>query len=282
MSESVRSKSADQLSPYEAVLRSFAYYERLTPEEHRAARAGLERAVQQLPNYADAWAMLSIIYGEEYKYGFNAEPDPLGRALEAARRAADAAPSNHFAYLALAPALFFRKEFQAFRSAAERAVSLNPMDSGTIAYMGSLISYAGDWERGCALVERAMQLNPKHPGWYWFLAFYDAYRKSDYRGALNVALKINMPGVFYTPLALAVANGQLGRRDASGKALRDLLTLQPDYAAIAREDLGKWFDQELVEHVIEGLRKAGLEIAGEEGTADRSALHGTPTSPAPK
>jgi hypothetical protein len=30
---------------------------------------------------------------------------------------------------------------------------------------------------------------------------------------------------------------------------------------IAREELGKWWDAELVEHLIAGLRKAGLEIA---------------------
>jgi TolB-like protein len=111
MSQFLRSKASDQLSPYEAVLRSFGYYDCVTPDEHAAVRVGLERATQQLPGYADGWAMLSIIYTDEYKYGFNAGPDPLGRALEAARRATDAAPSNHFAYLALAQTLFFRKEF---------------------------------------------------------------------------------------------------------------------------------------------------------------------------
>ena len=260
MSESLRSKGSDQLSPYEAVLRSFGYYERLTAEEHSAARAGLERAVQQLPGYADGWAMLSMIYGEEYKFGFNAGPDPLERALKAGRRAADAAPSNHFAYLALAQTLFFRKEFQSFRSAAERALTLNPMDGYTIAFMGMLTSYVGDWERGCALVERAMQLNPKHPGWYWFPAFWNAYRKRDYRGALNAALKINMPDFFWTNVVTAAAYGQLGERGAAGKALRELLALKPDFAVIAREETGKWFDPELVEHLMDGLRKAGLPV----------------------
>jgi hypothetical protein len=29
---------------------------------------------------------------------------------------------------------------------------------------------------------------------------------------------------------------------------------------VAREELGKWWDPELIEHLIDGLRKAGLEI----------------------
>ncbi len=58
MSEALRNKRADQLSPYEAVLRSFGYGERRTPEEHAMARAALDRAVQLAPGYADGWALL--------------------------------------------------------------------------------------------------------------------------------------------------------------------------------------------------------------------------------
>jgi TolB-like protein len=169
MSEVLRNRDPQQLTPYEAVLRSFAHFPRLSAVEHAAAEAGLERAVQQAPGYADGWAMLSMLYREEYTHGFNAKPDPIGRAHAAARCAVEAAPSNHLAYHALASAQFFRRELAAFRNSAERAVALNPMDGFTTAYVGFLIAYAGDWERGCALVEKARGLNPHHPGWYWFL-----------------------------------------------------------------------------------------------------------------
>jgi serine/threonine protein kinase len=262
LSEALRSKHPDQLSPYEAVLRSFGYGYRMTPEEHAVVRAALERAVQQAPGYADAWGMLSLEYTEEFSNGFNARPDPLGRALQAARRAADAAPSSALAYNALARALFFRKEFQAFRTAADWAVELNPMNGPTLAGLGGMMAYAGDWEHGCAQVERAARLNPRHPGGYWFPLFYNAYRQRDYRSALSVGLKINLPDFFATHEALAAAYGQLGEREAAGKSLRELVRLKPDFAVTARDELGKWFDRNLVEHQIDGLRKAGLEIAG--------------------
>ena len=260
MSEGLRSKDVDQLSPYEAVLRSFGYYERLSTKEHAIARTCLERAVEQAPDNADCWAMLSMIYSEEYKFGFNALPDPLGRALQAARRAAEAAPANSFAHFAVATALFFRKEFQAFRIAAERAVAPNPMDGFTLAYMGMLLAFSGDWKRGCALTERALELNPRHPGWYWFTAYYDAYRRGDYRAALSVALRINMPGFHATHHVLAAAYAQLGELDAADQALRELLAVSPNFAVFAREEFGKWLEPEVVEHVVDGLRKAGLEI----------------------
>jgi adenylate cyclase len=134
------------------------------------------------------------------------------------------------------------------------------MDGFTIGYMGFLISYSGDWDRGCALMEKARNLNPNHPGWYWFPPFFNAYRKGDYRGALEFALKVNMPGFWRNELALAATYGQLGELELARNAARELLAVRPDFALVAREECGKWWDPELVEQIVDGLRKAGLEI----------------------
>ena len=138
--------------------------------------------------------MLALLCVQDYAQGFNLQADSLASGSTAARRAVEAAPSNHLAYFSLAQALFFQKEFQSFRNAAERAVALNPMDGNSIAFLGELLTYAGDWERGLALAGRAKQLNPNHPGWYWYADFYDAYRQGDDRGALGFVLKVNLPG----------------------------------------------------------------------------------------
>jgi len=45
--------------------------------------------------------------------------------------------------------------------------------------------------------------------------------------------------------------------------LRELDALLPNFGAIAREEFGKWHDAELTEHLLDGLRKAGLKIAGD-------------------
>jgi tetratricopeptide (TPR) repeat protein len=252
MSAVVRDKDPANLTPYEAFVRSFIYNERLTPEEHASARDCLELAVRRAPRHAEAWAMLSWVYCDEYAVGFNARPDSLDRGLDAARRAHDADPASHTANFALAYAHFFRKEFSAFKNAAERTLALNPLD----AFLGMPLAYSGEWERGCALVERALQLNPNCPGKYWYPIAVNAYRKGDYRAALDFALKTNTPGVIYDPLLTAAAHAQLGDRASADRSLRELLRLIPDYAQIARQDLGKWFDPNLVEHYIDGLRLA--------------------------
>jgi TolB-like protein/cytochrome c-type biogenesis protein CcmH/NrfG len=262
MSEVVRSRTPEELSPYEAVLRSFGYFERVTAEELAAARSGLESAVRKAPAYGDAWAMLALLCVQEHAQGFNLQANCLTSGATAARRAVEAAPSNHLGYFSLAQALFFQKEFQSFRNAAERAVALNPMDGNSIAFLGELLTYAGDGERGMALAERAKQLNPNHPGWYWYADFYNAYREGDYRGALNFVLKSNLPGHWGMQAAMAATYGQLGEPAAAGKALRELLKLRPDFAATIGKDVEKWWEPEYGEQFIDGLCKAGLEIAG--------------------
>src|SRR5437660_108379 len=210
MSESLRGRSAGQYSAHEAMLRAFGYWERMTPEEHAEVRDILEAAVAVAPDHSDCLAELAMIYWHEYAFGYNLQPDPLGRARAAAQRAVASAPSSHFAHCALATGLFFQRDYLAFRPAAERALALNRMDSSTAAILGNMIAYAGDWEYGLGIVERAMQLNPHHAGWYHYVAFCDAYRRRDYRGALASALKVNMPAYHWPHVYLAAVYGQLG------------------------------------------------------------------------
>ncbi|MGA2697884.1 MAG: hypothetical protein ABSE92_17625, partial [Terriglobales bacterium] len=260
LGESVRSKSPEQLSPYEAVLRGFSYAERISPEEHAITRDALERAVQLAPTYAYAWAMLSLIIKDEFEFGFNPKPDPLDRMLQAARRAVELDFSGHRGFQALAVAHFNRKEVQAFRTAADRAIALNPMDGCNLAHIGALIAYAGEWERGCNIVERALQLNPNHPGWFWFPLAFNAYRRGDYTGALTYGLKINLPNFLWTHLVQAAIYGQLGQHEEAAKAVQELRRLNPHIEQVVKAGSQRLFDPELTRQLLDGLRKAGLEI----------------------
>jgi hypothetical protein len=56
---------------------------------------------------------------------------------------------------------------------------------------------------------------------------------------------------------------QLGRRKAAQKALQDLLALRPDFGTAARREYAKWWDSGNVERMIEGRRKARLDVPGD-------------------
>ncbi len=260
LSELVRSRSTDQLTPYEAVLRSFSYPQRPSPEELVPARMGLEAAVRSAPSYGDAWAMLSFLCVQDYAHGFKLQTDALASGLASARRAVEVAPSSHLTYFALAQALFFLKEIQSFRNAVERAVVLNPMDGNSLAFLGEMLVYSGNVERGLELTARAKRLNPSHPGWYWYVDVYNAYGRGDYDDALGFALKVNLPDHWPMHMFVTAVYGQLGDTGAASKAVRELLRLRPDFAAAGRADVEKWWDRGFVEQLAVGWRKAGLEM----------------------
>jgi TolB-like protein/Tfp pilus assembly protein PilF len=278
MCDVVCSKNPDELSPYEAVLRSFRYFDRVNAEELAAALSCLEIAVQKAPTNANACAMLALLFAQDYGQGFNLHSDSLNSASMAAQRAVESGPSNHLAYFSLAQARFFQKDIQSFRNAAERAVALNPMDAHSLAFMGELLTYVGDSKRGLELAARAKEINPNHPGWFWYADYFHAYRQGDYRSALSLILKANLPGHWGMHAGIAAAHGQLGELEAASNAIRDLLKLRPDYGATVHNTLAKWFDPELCEQLLDGLRKAGLEI-GDEGTESQGDAATNAVSP---
>ncbi len=265
MSEAVRNRAPEQLSPYEAVLRSFGYLERVTPEELAVARSGLELAVAKAPGLCrcvgDARATVppGLRTGVRPPAGF-----PRTRAA-AARRAVEAAPSGPLASFSLAQALFFQKEFETFRNVAERAAALNPMDGNSIAFLGELLTYAGESERGLALAGRASSSIPIIPGGTGTPTTTTHTAGATTRGT-RFALKINLPGHWPSHAAIAAACGQLGKRDAAGKALQGLLTLRPDFATSARKDFEKWFEPEYVERADRRVAQGGTGNCRREGS----------------
>jgi len=69
-----------------------------------------------------------------------------------------------------------------------------------------------------------------------------------------------MPGQYYSHALIAAVYGQCGDLETAREELRQALALRPDFAEIAREQFGRWYLPDLVERLIDGLRKTGLEL----------------------
>src|SRR6185369_7414733 len=208
------------------------------------------------------------MYVDEYSFGFGGDAASLDRALGAARRAVELDRANQFALVALAQVHFFRQDLAAFGPAAERAMALNPLNTDAVGILGLQIVHTGEFERGATIVRRAMELNPNHAGWMHFAPLWEAFHKGEYEQALERANRVDVPGLFWPYLVMASACGHLGRRAEAAAAVRDLLSLDPDFAANARSKIAPWhFASGLMEPLLEGLRKAGLSIPETVGSS---------------
>jgi len=260
MRTAIRQKDDADLTPVEWQFQYFAYREQITPAAHGALRTRLERAAELDNRPPDLWACLAQIYVDEYAFGFPGNDETsLDRALAAARRAVEIDRSNQFALVALTQTHFFRQDLAAFGPAAERAMALNPLNSDALGILGLQIVHTGEFERGTAIVRRAMELNANHAGWMHFAPLWDHFHKGEYEQALECANRVDVPGLFWPYLVMASACGHLDRRAEAAAAVRDLLALDPEFAAHARSNIGTWhFASDLMDPILDGLRKAGL------------------------
>jgi class 3 adenylate cyclase/TolB-like protein len=261
-SRQLRAQPADALVAYDCVLLSYAIYDSFTKEAHGPARDCLEHAVELVPTYAVAWARLGQMYFEEYKYKWNYRPDPLGRARAAAQKSIELDQHIAEGYHVLALVHYASEsDFGAFRETAEKAIAINPNNMWTIADLGIWTFYSGAWERGTLLIERAKVLNPDYPRWLDFAFVLDHYRKHEYLEAKAVALKIDLPKNHMVQAALAAAYGELGEYDKARSVIDQIRTIKPGFVDDPRAEFkARKMPDELVESLMDGLRKAGLDV----------------------
>ena len=150
----------DNLDAYLCTLSAYVYRASFAAGKFADMRNCLEQAVAQHPDYATAWALLSLAYVDEYRFFYpapqNSTTPPLTRAYDAARRAAELDPGNVRAQQALMMTLFFRKEYSRALEVGAKALALNPNDVELKGDYGYRLALSGNWNDGCRLVQQAM------------------------------------------------------------------------------------------------------------------------------
>jgi tetratricopeptide (TPR) repeat protein len=139
-----------------------------------------------------------------------------------------------------------------------------------LAELSMPFAWIGNTEKAEGMVRKAMRINPRFPGFYYFTLYHIHAVQGDYEQAAADAQRLNLPDLFWMHAKAATAYGHLGRTAEARAAIDKLLELYPDFGNKAREELESiyWPNPEYIERYIDGLRKAGLEIA------DKPSGHG--------
>ena len=266
-----RRKPPASLDSYDCVLRAYEYLQYHRAAKHLAARECLERVVQTDPDYAEARAWLGYLYADEYHHRWNERADEynaLDRALEHCEAAVQLDTSNPVTHGALALTLMFRGDYERAKSEAYRTVELSPNDALWLLLLGTYLCQLEDFEHGVPMIEKAIVINPYPPGWIRMGLFYDDYHHGRYEQALDISETLEMAEDFRGPMFIAAACGQLGRRKDAAPALDDLHEWWGRPVGELRQELIERhaLTPALVDHLMEGLAKAGLE--GVDGVTD--------------
>ncbi|TPO08123.1 hypothetical protein [Mesorhizobium sp. B1-1-5] len=253
----------DDQAAYFCTLSYYSYRAGFNPESRPAVRSCLESAVERFPRYATAWALLSLIYIDEFRFYYPFESQKsaplIDRALAAADRAVQLEPNNVRALQAQMMALYFRGETEAAIRVGRRGIIINPNDTVFVGEYGYRLALSGNWKEGCPLVAEARNRNPGPLAYYEVALAICAYFNRDIEQAVMWIRKANVPdNALYRVIAAAIfAEGGYA---ADAERERSWLMLhEPGLVANVRQEaLLRFGNSDDAETFLGSLRKAGL------------------------
>jgi adenylate cyclase len=261
LSKESQKKPPESLDTYEAFLRFYHHVNDLTPETYEEALRVLEQAVTREPKCGLAWSLLALLYFMNHNLQFSPLKTPLEKALVFAKKGASLDSQNQQVRATMAFVYFFLNERDSFLLEVERTMALNPKSPFLSGYMGWLLALYGEWDRGLVIMRKGMELNPHYPGWFRMAPYFYFYHQGMYMEALQEAQQFQMPQFFWDPLLRAAVLGQLEREREAAHAVAELLQLKPDFSTDGPFLIGCYVRfKDLADALIDGLRKAGLQI----------------------
>ncbi|WGD54661.1 hypothetical protein QA641_12555 [Bradyrhizobium sp. CB1650] len=251
--------NVSSMESYTCVLRAYGYRRSFVKAEFDPVLRCLEQTVKRDSEYSDAWAMLAWLHVDAGRLGYTGDGNrqtEYARALEATSRAMALQPNNATALKAQAAAYFYMGRYAESEQMTRQAAALNPNDPEVLAQLGWRIAVRGNFEEGIPLLKRAIERTLSPPGWYFHLIAIDLYLKGDYPQMLRVAERSAMDDSGFSQFLLAVANAELGSREATQRALDKMSQYEP----VGRDPDGflqrHGATDPLVKSLMAGLEKA--------------------------
>ncbi|RDJ19825.1 tetratricopeptide repeat protein [Bosea caraganae] len=236
-----------------------------TNEQRKQLVRCLEVTVAQSPEHAEAWAMLAYVQVDESRVNVGdpeASRAALARAEVAAARAEALAPYSAMTQQAISTVAFQNGNLGRFEAAGRRAIEINPSDPNLQVHFANRLFFLGRYDESMSMLHQVIDSRPTPMPTDSMAIIHHFYLRREYREALALAAKANMSRYYTYWIIVAAAHGQLGNRQAAEDALKRLLELRPNYGAIMQADFRiRRFREDTIEHVADGLRKAGLAIA---------------------
>jgi adenylate cyclase len=232
------------------------------PEYLLETRRRLADSLAIDPSYARCYAMLASTHRVAWLNPLNDEylsPAALDLAIKLARRAIELNPNLPEAYAELGYNLTRKRDFDAATAAAERAIALNPNFAD---YRLAHVFYSvGESARAIAIAKIQMRLDPFHPHFSPLIAGIAYYFLREYQDAQNWLSEATgrAPNHQYGHAFLAATYAQLGRLEDAYAESAKVLYLNPTYSISGTQKQVSCLKRaEDMEHLVDGLRKAGL------------------------
>lgn len=221
----------------------------------------LQEMTARAPEVELAWTSLARLYLMNHSFELSNLFTPVEMAIGCANQSVLLEPASARTRCLMAAALLVKGELGAARRELELALRLNHESLAYREVIGWLLALVGEWDQGVALMRSALERNPYCQPCVSHGLWADALRRRDFDAAYAFALEYREPNFFWRELMIASALGQLNRVEDARATVAELLRARPQFSQRGRRLIAHYIkDDALRATIVEGLRKAGLEV----------------------
>jgi adenylate cyclase len=256
-----RRKPPESLDAWECVIRALSYSSQGTHAGMTEAEALCRRAITIAPGYSQAHSLLAWVVIRRTSWSGDVRT-VLAEATNEAQTALGLDERDPWAHLTHGVVLWRMRRHGEAERAFRRALESNPNFALAHAFLGLPLAGVGAHQEALDSAKQALRLSPKDPLVFNFaaramaVAYFAAENYSDGVVWARAAIERHPDLVFPRYLLIAAAAMQ-GDIEAAAAALAALLRLQPEFS-LAWASANTAFAGEMLDHVLEGLRRAGV------------------------
>jgi adenylate cyclase len=262
-SERAVHQKPQDLGAWELAQRGWWYVNRMNKEDTRKALSFIERAIELDPNFVWAYFVLAMAHYCEIFFSWTDDAaHSIAEIARAAGKAVSLDDKDPLAQFSLSIGYSLTGERDKMIAAGELAVHLGPSSSIAHHVFGFMLAMTGRPEEGIASIEKAMRLSPRDLWMFDFLAAVAMahFAAGRYEDAVEWARRSlqRKPDYVFPLDTLAASLAHLGRVDEARSVVQESLRRTPDHAIATLRLIFGTADADLLERLIDGLRKAGL------------------------
>jgi len=252
------------LDAWGAYQRGLWHLSKANPEDDASAQKLFQQAVDLDSTFAAPWSALALVQLQSAAIYQKLDLVQSQRSAEAlARRAVALDAADAEARSCLGWALQARGELEGALLEIDRALTTSPNLALAHGHRGATLIFSGRPKEGLAALETCIRLNPRDP----FLPVRllhivcGLYFAREYEAVVNAAKRLTQAYPDFTMVYRwpAAALGQLGRTEEAKEWLEKAISLAPAAFDMYVRKRVPWFRPEDHAHLLDGLRKAGLQ-----------------------
>jgi adenylate cyclase len=253
-------KPPNSLDAWAAYQRGLWHVGRFSSEDNILAQQFFQRAIDLDPNFAGGYAGLALAIRRGLQRRGLLEEDSV---LEIARRAVSLDPRDAEARARLAFMLLGQGDHDGAIAEVERALAISPNLANAHAVLGQILLHTGRPQEGRIALEKSIRLDPRDTFAQLNLmnVAISFFLSREYDSAVEAAKRVvraypDFPHIYPW---LVAALGQSGRIEEARQALQEAIAIAPAAFDLLIRRRPPWYRPEDLDHLIEGLRRAGWQ-----------------------